>query len=500
MTQPQTLNVEYSELMARADELEQSLPAMPLTNPQAPSELSYARDAAKQLALNADMIRLYLNGCGREWKSLATALRTAAKAYEEVDEGAADAIANEGDATAGATAPSALGDSDMPFTPPSPLTLPPLVQDAYYEVRVAARDIEAGDHGAACREFGDEWDDVQRALQGATYRFRAFTAWEGEARTVVEQNFEQQRQWIFSMVQMCGELRDQAWQLAEAHKKLRAPSGLAEMVDKIYVNPAEHPGPEDLQTCDRWYADGVQLNSGSLVWEATDWYAKMQVQSETSLKIFATNTSFRPLNPSMFPTASGVGAVVDGGNSRNLPDVPHLDGGTDMSAGTGMPSMPTMPTMPNMPTPSTDSAAAAQAAAAGAGRPKGPGMKPMSLGGGIGGGVPAMPAKAGLADWSSAPAQTSAAAAGPGRAVPAAYAALGAGGNGAGGAGGGMPMGGGQGKGEGSKGKRVQGGDDEALYTERRAWTEGIIGRRVKAPSDKEGVKKPAAYASLDAK
>jgi hypothetical protein len=63
-----------------------------------------------------------------------------------------------------------------------------------------------------------------------------------------------------------------------------------------------------------------------------------------------------------------------------------------------------------------------------------------------------------------------------------------------------MPMGGGQGKGEGSKGKRVQGGDDEALYTERRAWTEGIIGRRVKAPSDKEGVKKPAAYASLDAK
>jgi ESX secretion-associated protein EspB len=498
MTQPQTLNVEYSELIARADELEQSLPAMPLTNPQAPCALSMARHAVKQLALNADMIRLYLNGCGREWKTLAKSLRTAAKAYEEVDEGAADAIDNEGDATAGAAALATSGDADMPFDPPSPLVMAP-IEDAYHDLREAATAIASGDEGAACRAFGDQWDDFQRALQGLTYRFRPFTAWEGDARTAVEQNFEQQRQWLFSMVEMCAQLRDQAWQLADAQEKIWAPTGYADMAQdgKSYLTPDQHPGVKEVATCDAWYAEGVRDDSDMKV-VALDWYALMQVQSETSLKIFATNTALNPLNPSMFPTASGVGAVIDGGNSRNLPDMPPLDGGTDMSAGTGMPSMPTMP---NMPTQSTDSAAAAQAAAAGAAKPKGPGMKPASLGGGIGGGVPAMPAaKAGLGDWSSAQAQTSAAAAGPGRAVPAAYAALGAAGNGAGGAGGGMPMGGGQGKGEGSKGKRVQGCEDEALYTERRAWTEGIIGRRAKAPSDREGVKKPAAYASLDAK
>jgi hypothetical protein len=53
----------------------------------------------------------------------------------------------------------------------------------------------------------------------------------------------------------------------------------------------------------------------------------------------------------------------------------------------------------------------------------------------------------------------------------------GAKGAGAGGGGGGMPMGGqGQGGG-GSKSKGTQ-QDDEALYTEDRAWTEAVIGQR----------------------
>ena len=43
---------------------------------------------------------------------------------------------------------------------------------------------------------------------------------------------------------------------------------------------------------------------------------------------------------------------------------------------------------------------------------------------------------------------------------------------------GGMPMAPGAGKGENEgKGKRVQ-GEDDALYVEDRAWTEGVIGRR----------------------
>jgi hypothetical protein len=53
--------------------------------------------------------------------------------------------------------------------------------------------------------------------------------------------------------------------------------------------------------------------------------------------------------------------------------------------------------------------------------------------------------------------------------------------------GGGMPMGGAGGKSDGGKGKRVQSADgDESLYTEERAWTEGVIGNRPrKGPAEK---------------
>ena len=52
----------------------------------------FIKDAAARLALNADTIRMYLKGCEREWRNLAKSLRNAAKAYEEVDKGAAEAI------------------------------------------------------------------------------------------------------------------------------------------------------------------------------------------------------------------------------------------------------------------------------------------------------------------------------------------------------------------------------------------------------------------------
>src|ERR1700727_681768 len=110
----QALNVEYKELMARADEIEAPLPTLPLGNPQAPCSLSFVRDAAVQIAINADSLRLYIQACQREWKSLAKSLRTAAKAYEEVDEGAADDInAINIDGTSGSSAKMASEDGSM---------------------------------------------------------------------------------------------------------------------------------------------------------------------------------------------------------------------------------------------------------------------------------------------------------------------------------------------------------------------------------------------------
>src|ERR1700761_3907007 len=97
-------------------------------------------------------------------------------------------------------------------------------------------------------------------------------------------------------------------------------------------------------------------------------------------------------------------------------------------------------------------------------------------------GMPGMPLQdAGGGDAASRPAAAGAAGgatAGLGKGLP-----TGAGG----GMGGGMPMGGAGGKSDGTKGKRVQSADgDESLYTEERAWTEGVIGNRPrKGPADK---------------
>src|ERR1700761_8060123 len=143
----QTLNVEYEELMARAAEIERALPAIPASNPQGPCPLSFVGDAATQLAMSADSMRLYLKACEREWRTLAKSLRNAAKAYEEVDEGSANsmnAVNFDGSgSTSGAGAGdgvSALCDPDEDsgrYLPPPPPPPPPF-QYPYYEVRQAA--------------------------------------------------------------------------------------------------------------------------------------------------------------------------------------------------------------------------------------------------------------------------------------------------------------------------------------------------------------------------
>lgn len=83
-TEP-TLNVEYDELMKRADELEVPIPGPFNYSPQPPSQLVQATGAAAQLALSAEDMRRYMAAGMREWQNLAESLRNAAKAYEETD-------------------------------------------------------------------------------------------------------------------------------------------------------------------------------------------------------------------------------------------------------------------------------------------------------------------------------------------------------------------------------------------------------------------------------
>ncbi|CQD02494.1 ESX-1 secreted protein, EspB [Mycobacterium lentiflavum] len=490
----QTVNVEYQELMARADEIEAPLPKMPVGNPQAPCALSFVRDAAVQIAINADSLRLYVQACQREWSSLAKSLRNAAKAYEEADEGAADDLnAINMDGTSGGSSAkvsandkaSLMCDPDYIPAPPPPPPPPPPFSYPYYEVRQAATDIESPDQGTAFRAFASEWNSYQLKFQQLAYRFRPFVNWEGDARASVESNFTQQKQWIFGMVTQFTTLAKQAQMVADAHNKVR-PSGSYPGNPVQWGQDGEHPASYEVSQCDYWYRYYVQ-NKSPYLYMAIDWYQKLQKRSETALQTYMS-TGGIPLSPANPTAPFGAFVIPDPADVPDGPDVPDINVPTDPSA--NMPMMPAMPTLPSglgggtpQTPPTPDAQALVDKAMQKQGAPKGGagGIKPASVGGM--GGMPKMPLQdaAGAGEASSRPA----AAAAPGPAT----AGLGKGLPGAGGAGGGMggmPMGGHGDKG-GGKGKRIPGADEDALYTEERSWTEGVIGNRPrKGPSEKQ--------------
>jgi ESX-1 secreted protein B PE domain len=483
----QTLKVEYEELIARAAEIEEPLPPVPSTNPPGPCTLSFVNDAATQLALSADSLRLYLKTCEREWKALAKSLRNAAKAYEEVDEGAAESMNAIGtDGSSSGAGPAAAGtnnemsascdpDEDWGRDPlPSPKP-PPAFDYPYYEVRQAAKAIEAGDQGTSFRAFAKEWDAFQREFQKTAYRFRPFVSWEGESRDLVEANFEIQRQWILSMAQMCVTLGSQANRVVDAHKKARITYGdsASRNQDGTWAVEAEHPTNYEVELNDWWYKNYSQ-NYPHYLYMAVSWYESLQAKSESSLALYVSNAGLpmTPINPKMPPRAEYIPPPPD-------PNAPEdgIDDGLPVGDAGGFPAAPMMPTLPSgmggAPDKAAMDAAMKDALKGKGGMPGGAGLKPASLGGGGGAGVPGMPLQPSVdAEAASRPAGAAPGAAGPGRAMP------GAGGAAGGGMGGGMaPMGGpGQGQNQG-KGKRVQ-SDDESLYTEERSWTEGVIGNR----------------------
>jgi hypothetical protein len=504
----QALNVEYQELMARAAEIEAPLPALPIGNPQSPCALSFVRDTAVQIAINADSLRLYIRACEREWRTLATSLRNAAKAYEEVDEAAAENIdaVNMDGSTSGAAAGLVSADgiddmslSDLDSLPASVAAAP--FQYPYYEVRQAAADITSPDQGVAFKAFASAWNKYQLAFQQLSYRFRPFLNWEGDARAAVEGNFSQQRQWILGMVSQCTMLAKQAQMVADAHKKITPSGAKPDNPTHEWGQEGEHPAPYEVSQCDAWYKYYVENNSPHLPL-AIEWYTKLQKRSETALASYISYAGIplAPLNPSAPYGAYIIKAPAtgDGGGDSSGPDIPDpgdIPTGDDLTGDdltgddlTGSypstPSLPTMPTAGAGATPATpDTKAMVDSAMKKAGLPTGGaggGVKPASLGGGGGAGMPKMPlqpATAGDAAPRPAAAAPGLATEGLGKGLP------GAGGTGGGGMGG-MPMGGQGGKGD-AKGKRVE-SEDESLYTEERAWTEGVIGNRPrKGPSEK---------------
>ncbi|ORW91635.1 secretion protein EspB [Mycobacterium szulgai] len=453
MSQPQTVKVDQQEILNRATEVETPMAVPPTDVPQPPCTLTAAQNAAKQMDVSAQNMRLYLEAGARERARLATSLRNAAKAYGDVDEDSATALNSDGDgsmheeSTVGEGGDSSAGLQETP-------KIAAAGDPDFSDLKATATKLESGDQGQSLTGFADGWNALNYSLQGDIRRFRGFDNWEGDAATACEDSLDGQKKWIMYMAQLAAGLAKQATYMAQL---------------QVWARRA-HPSLADITKLEEMSKDPKYQE------QAIKLYAEYQQTSEKVLKDYNTKAELEPVNPEKPPRAIKIdpppppqaqglipgflmppsdGSGGTGGTTPMAPMAPMTGAG----AGGGMPAG----------TAAELTAAGREAAANLSGEL---GVKPMSLGGGGGGGgMPSMPMApaTGIDGESVRPAS-----AGDIGGVGAGKAPTG---SGMGGGGMGMPMGGhGQGGG-GSKSKGAT-GDDEALYTEDREWTEAVIGQR----------------------
>ncbi|SOJ58065.1 ESX-1 secretion-associated protein EspB [Mycobacterium simulans] len=452
MSQPQTLTVDQQEILARANEVEAPMAEPPTNAPAAPCTLTAAQNAAEQLDLSAENMRTFLAAGHRERQRLATSLRNAAKAYGEVDDESATALNSDGNGNVEAeSAGGAGGDSSagLQDTPQVAAAGDP----GFTDLKTAATKIGSGDQGVSLSNFADAWTKLNFALQRDVKRFRPFDNWQGDAATACEASLDQQREWIVYMAQLAAALAKQANYIAQLQ----------------YWARTNHPTLADIESLEQDMKDPNKKSAAMKV------YAEYQSKSEQVLKEYNDKANLEAINPKKPPAAIKIDPPPPAQPQGLIPSflMPPGDGS---GGGTGgMPPMapmaPTAGAGGGMP-PSTAAELTAAGREAAASLPSDVSVKAASLGGGGGGGgMPSMPLApaTGIDGESVRPA-----AAGD---LGGAAAGRTASGSGMAGGGMGMPMGAhGQGQG-GSKSKGAQ-QDDEALYTEDRAWTEAVIGNR----------------------
>jgi hypothetical protein len=496
--------VVYQELMARADALEvpivdQHGQGIPTEDPQPPCGLEMLRDAAEDFATYAGEMRDHLKLFDKTRKELARQLRNAAKAYRHVDEDAAEAVLS-GTPLSGVAIPASAG-GDFGPTMLGAGAEEPLPEDVVrklHSLEEIALQLEQPDQGASFERFAEQWSKYRDALRHACDRFRPFQEWEGDAATAVGENFDMQRAWLNTMARFSDQMARQAKTVVKEFRSLRDEHVYA--VDARYARRTKWDYRK-LVELEQW----VKQSAHTAYQTFMVTYNEATRESQALLTDFRLNSTLpvKPVNPTAPPRittdikppqpwkpatrptdkdiqkahilkpATRPDWMDDEPKPTPTPTPTPVPAPSNENAGmpTGMTS-PTMPTMPS--TPQTHDAQLAKALSdlKGKGAPglphAGGGVKPASVGGA---GVPAAPLQP--SGDGEATARPSAAGPGnPGRGVP----GLGAMG---GGMGGGMPGGMGQGAGkDAGKGKRVQGAEEDALYTEDRAWTEGVIGRR----------------------
>lgn len=496
----QTLTVEYDELIRRAALLEEPIPNLPaFVTPTAPCALHELVQANDLLGWSVITVRDYLVGTAqREWRSLATSLRNAAKAYEQADEEGAESLnaamtTNSTNSTAGEGMSIMCDpDPDEVYYPPVPPPKPQLQAPPTNDFKQAAYDLAAPDHAAALRDFSATWLNFKKVLLDLTNRFLPFEYWEGANAVMVESIFDQHRTWLLATGKVCADIAGQASALRTHH---------------LWAFD-EHPSvAEVMKLEEEWYH--WQTYQNGIYWTpevkaaGLKAYSDMQIIStdirqQLSAKLDAMEVASATKPPGTYyiaPPPEPVpdddpedgtpddGDPDDGNPDGELPDdglpddgLPDEDedydsvpGGSTPSTGTATPSTPTTPTIPDSPVPDISDLVSEDdltMAPASVGVPSA-GMPSMGLQPSVG-----AAADSAVSSATSATSQLGRdAAANLSRAMNAATSSM-PGGMGM------APMGaGGAGQGQDGKGKRVD-QDEQPLYEEDRAWTEAVIGNR----------------------
>lgn len=476
----QTLNVELDELRARADELAAAIPGLPTETPQAPCALPMVVTAAKQLAVSADNMRIYLAVGDRERLRLAEALRNAVKSYEQTDESAERAI-NYGAAVSSAGVASGRGLEKQGVLPIPELVLDPTDDAPYRELKQAAREIGEPDQGVAFDSFADAWSAYAQNLLDATYAFRPFRSWTGDALYAVESSFDQHKEWSVQMAEACTTMATQARKVAAAQRwawGYHPPLAEVEEYDRAWLEAMNGLATATDKKARKQYTELQQ--------KVTYYYQLAQQVSEQVLAQYKTKAELplTPVDPSRPPQAYYIEAPPETGNGNGNG---NGDGtGDGVGIGDGFPSGPGdlpiadglpgtgMPPLGIPPTPGTPNGSR-PVGALGA-KPLSSNVKPASVRPPFGGAQPG----AGMS-LSTPLGSAAGAGAGGGVAVPPrpdhGRWAPGTGGAKGGGGMGMAPVGGSpskQAEGGGKGGKRA--GGEQAIYTEMRAWTEAVIG------------------------
>ncbi|MEM6107688.1 hypothetical protein AAHS21_15820 [Mycobacterium sp. 050272] len=385
----------------------------------------------------------------------------------------------------------------------------------FLDVKTVAQLLESGNRNSLDL-FRYEWSEYEKKLRSITTRFRGFNDWEGEAATKVEKYFQRHAEMIRNLEGLCRALSQNAQTVTDAYTTACANHPKLKDIDAIYrrldssakASAAEYDkAMAELEKMQQTSQDVLTAYRKSVNNLAP--LDKPAVPDRVDGDLFLTTEQISERNRKKQQeqlkrdTAALIDDMTEGPGTMTQPDAAALAN----SAGMGATRPPSLPSPQKLLSAVNQAATLAKGmghkpAPGGAGTglppldPHAPKVSPAAaMPGRGGGGVPSLGGGLGKAPlqppslpggWPGGSPGTAAASFTPGVAGAGSH----GGAAGAGGGMGGAPMGGMGAKAQDSAGKSKRVGDDDsALYTEQRAWTEGIIGitPRKLGPTSKEG-------------